>query len=163
MTKSSGAAPRQRSPHTGPAYEADVYSWALHQAELLREGRLAEADVANIAEEILDVGRSEYRELRSALARVIQHLLKWDFQPERRSPSWRNSIRVQRLHARQTLNENPGLRHKLDDILAEAYEMGVAYVVEDTGLDIEALPTRSPYDYDTIMTREISLSAGQSS
>lgn len=155
MAKSSDVQLQRRPTSAAPAYEADVYSWALHQAELLRTGRFAEADMANIAEEILDVGRSEYRALRSALARVIQHLLKWDFQPEWRSPSWRNSIRVQRLHARQTLKENPGLRHKLDEIVAEAYEMGIAYAVEDSGLEVEAFPARSPYDYDTIMTREI--------
>src|SRR5215207_6482370 len=104
------------------AYENDLYSWALHQSRLIQEGRLAEADLANIAEELADLGRSEYRELRSALARVIQHLLKWDFQADKRSASWRNSIEVHRVHARQTLHENPGLRHKLDEIVTGAYE-----------------------------------------
>ena len=139
------------------SYEHDYYSWTLDQARLIREGRIAEADLANIAEELVSLGRSEYNDLRSALARIIQHLLKWDFQADKRSPSWKNSIQVHRVHARQTLRENPGLRHKLDEIVAGAYELGVAFAVEDTGLAHRALPSSCPYTFDAIMTRDVGL------
>jgi len=59
-------------------YEADFYSWTFAQARLLREGRLSEADLPNIIEEIESLGRSEYASLEGSLARVVQHLLKWD-------------------------------------------------------------------------------------
>ena len=84
MSKLSGLTSK-RQPSAAPTYEADFYSWALRQARLVREGRLAEADLANIAEELADLGRSEYREMRSALARTLQHMLKWDYQPAKRS------------------------------------------------------------------------------
>ena len=74
------------------AKEADLYSWALRQAELLRAGRLSEIDAAAIAEEIDDVGKEEYHRLESALRVVMLHLLKWDHQPDRRSRSWTLSI-----------------------------------------------------------------------
>ena len=77
---------------TPVAKEADLYSWAVRQAELLREGRLAEIDAAAIAEEIDDVGEEEYHRLESALRVLMLHLLKWDHQPERRSRSWTLSI-----------------------------------------------------------------------
>ena len=48
-------------------YEADVVAWAQEQAALLRAGRFSEIDIANIAEEIEDVGKSEKRELASRL------------------------------------------------------------------------------------------------
>ena len=67
----------------------------MRQAELLREGRLAEIDAAAIAEEIDDVGEEEYHRLESALRVLMLHLLKWDHQPERRSRSWTLSIREQ--------------------------------------------------------------------
>ncbi len=44
-------------------YDAHFYAWANEQAALLRAGRLAEADIENIAEEIESMGRSEKREL----------------------------------------------------------------------------------------------------
>ncbi|HKN08290.1 MAG TPA: DUF29 family protein, partial [Pseudomonadota bacterium] len=58
------------------AKEADLYSWAVRQAALLREGRLTEIDAAAIAEEIDDVGEEEYHRLESALRVLMLHLLK---------------------------------------------------------------------------------------
>ena len=35
----------------GTSYDADIVTWAEEQATLLREGRLTEIDIVNIAEE----------------------------------------------------------------------------------------------------------------
>lgn len=59
-------------------------------------GRLAEADIEHIAEEIDSMGRTEKRELISRLTVRLLHLLKWRFQPGKRGPSWDASIRNQR-------------------------------------------------------------------
>ncbi|NCC29400.1 MAG: DUF29 family protein, partial [Gammaproteobacteria bacterium] len=40
-------------------YDRDFFAWANEQAALLRAGRLAAADIDNIAEEIESMGRSE--------------------------------------------------------------------------------------------------------
>ena len=58
-------------------YDTDFYAWTAEQAALLRAGRLSEADVENIAEEIESMGRSERRELVSRLTVLFVHLLKW--------------------------------------------------------------------------------------
>ena len=50
------------------AKEADLYSWARRQAELLRAGRLSEIDAAAIAEEIDDVGEEQYDKWRALSA-----------------------------------------------------------------------------------------------
>ena len=68
-------------------YDRDFYAWANEQAALLRAGRLSEADIENIAEEIESMGRSEKRDLVSRLTVVLLHLLKWQFQPSHRSNS----------------------------------------------------------------------------
>ena len=62
-------------------YDRDFYAWANEQAALLRSGKLAEADIENIAEEIESMGRSEKRELVNRLTVLLLHLLKWQFQP----------------------------------------------------------------------------------
>src|SRR5437870_7984656 len=98
---------RQRPASAGqePArYDRDLYSWAVEQAALLRAGRVAEADVLNIAEEIDDVGNELYFRLEAALRIILLHLLKWDHQPERRSRNWRSSILVQRNHVDKVLS-----------------------------------------------------------
>jgi hypothetical protein len=143
------------SPPAEPRYEADVYSWAVRQARLLREGRFQDADIANIAEEIESLGRNERSTLRSFAVRVIQHMLKWDYQPERRTCSWRTSIDIHRVHARQQLAENPGLKPQLPAILTGVYELGVAFAMDETDLERTTFPARCPYGWDEVMTRPI--------
>ena len=77
-------------------YEEDVLAWSEEQAALLRAGETAGLDWQNLAEEIESLGKSQKSELRSRLALVIQHLLKYKFQPGHRSRSWSTTIRVQR-------------------------------------------------------------------
>src|SRR5215204_4947801 len=66
-------------------YEDDVYSWALQQGDLLKRGRFDELDLTNLIDEVEDVSRREFDALESNLRIVLLHLLKWDYQPERRS------------------------------------------------------------------------------
>ncbi len=61
----------------GSAYEKDFYAWANEQAALLRSGKLAEADIEHIAEEIESMGKAEKRELVAGLTVLLLHLLKW--------------------------------------------------------------------------------------
>ena len=135
--------------------EADLYSWAVRQAELLREGRLAEIDAAAIAEEIDDVGEEEYYRLESALRVLMLHLLKWDHQPERRSRSWTLSILEHRRRARRQLLRSPGLKSELDDALTAAYEDARLEAASETGLPMRLFPPTRPFDYAEIMERPI--------
>ena len=56
------------------------------------------------------MGRAEKRELVSRLSVLLLHLLKWRYQPEKRSPSWEASIRVQRNRLADDLDDNPSLK-----------------------------------------------------
>src|SRR5271165_5942558 len=100
---------------TPAAKEADLYSWAVRQAELLRAGRLSEIDPVAIAEEIDDVGEEEYHRLESALRILMLHPLKWDHQQNRRSRSWTLTILERRPRAQRQLRRSPGLKSQLDD------------------------------------------------
>jgi hypothetical protein len=88
-------------------YETDVIAWAEEQAAFLRSGNLAALDIEHLAEEIEDVGKSERRELASRLAVLAAHLLKWQFQPNRRGNSWRRTIKEQRRAIAAHLIETP--------------------------------------------------------
>ncbi|WPL19317.1 hypothetical protein Thiowin_04434 [Thiorhodovibrio winogradskyi] len=74
------------------ACEADIIAWANEQAGLLRSRRFDQLDIAHLVEEIEDVGKSEQRELASRMAVLLAHLLKWAYQCERRTPSWKRTI-----------------------------------------------------------------------
>jgi hypothetical protein len=52
-------------------------------ARLLQEGQLSALDVANLLEEIEDMGRSEKRAVYSNLKILLIHLLKYSYQSEK--------------------------------------------------------------------------------
>jgi len=132
-------------------YERDFYAWAIEQAALLRAGRLAEADLENIAEEIESMGRSEKRELTNRLRVLLIHLLKWRHQPTLRSKSWRNTIAVQRDDIADHLADNPSLKDKLPQALSSAYRKATLEAATETGTDSSTFPSACPWTYDQIM------------
>lgn len=95
-------------------YERDYYAWSNEQVALLRAGKLAEADIGNIIEEIESMGRSERRELVNRLVVLLLRLLKWRYQPAFRGQSWRLSIKEQRIRLTAHLADNPSLKLRLD-------------------------------------------------
>src|SRR5712692_9395842 len=103
------------------AYDDDFFAWTEEQARLLRAGELAEIDALNLAEEIESVGRSDRREIRSRLIVLLAHLLKWRFQPDEESASWRATIREQRDQIELILEDSPSLRPVVTERLAKAY------------------------------------------
>lgn len=123
-------------------YETDVVAWANEQVELIRSGRFDKLDLTHIAEEIEDVGKSEQRELASRMAVLIAHLLKWQFQPSKRSKSWQFTIATQRKEVAYVLKEAPSLKTKFDDAswidLVWAKARGQAEL--ETGLEVSTFP-----------------------
>ena len=77
-------------------YDSDFYQWSQQQCHFLKSGQWNELDIANLAEEIEDIGKSLKQELESRLKGLLVHLLKWKYQPELRGNSWLYSIEEQR-------------------------------------------------------------------
>jgi hypothetical protein len=136
---------------TAELYEQDFYAWTNQQAGLLRAGKLSEADIQNIAEEIESMGRTEKRELVSRLAILLLHLLKWQYQPDRRGASWQATIRVQRRDLRRHLADNPSLKGKLAEAIADAYGNAVIEAGGDTGFPESIFPSACPWTFEQIM------------
>ncbi len=116
-----------------PLYDCDFYAWSREQAELLRAGNLAEADIEHIAEEIDSMGRTEKRELISRLSVLILQMLKWRYQPGKRGPSWEASILNQRDRIAVHLDDNPSLKPLLPQALATAYRAARREAIAETG------------------------------
>src|ERR1700748_2433978 len=90
-------------------YDTDLYQWTIEQADALRRRAVNELDYDNLAEEIESVGRSERREIRSRLEILLIHLLKWRYQPEKQSDSWRASVSEARQRIEDVLCDNASL------------------------------------------------------
>ena len=132
-------------------YEKDFYAWASEQVGLLRAGRLAEADVPHIIEEIESIGRSEKRELVNRLVVLLLHLLKWCYQPGLRGNSRRLSIKEQRIRLASHLDDNPSLQSMLDEAIEQAYRLAVIETERETGLPETIFPTTCPFSFPQMM------------
>jgi hypothetical protein len=137
-----------------PSHEKDVYGWAVHTAQLLRDKKMNEVDFDGIVEEIEALGRSEKHELVNRLSLVMAHLLKWQFQPNMRGHSWKYTIREQRKQAKYHWEDNPSLKGKLDEAIEKSYNLALDKAVKETGLDEKAFPAECPYTFDQIMNDE---------
>ena len=134
-------------------YDEDLYTWVQEQVTLLRAGRLTEIDAQNIAEELGDVGKSEFGKMQSALEVLLTHMLKWDHQPEKRTRSWENTIAIQRRHYSHVLADNPGLKPRRDEALDRAYELARLGASSETGMLTARFPAECPYDWVDILER----------
>jgi hypothetical protein len=135
-------------------YEQDFYAWANEQARLLRDGKLSEADIEHIAEEIESMGKSEKRELISRLTILLLHLLKWQFQPNRRSSSWETSIANTRDDLVDHLADNPSLRAQADAAITAAYRRAHREAISQTGFSGKTFPAICPWSFEQMMTED---------
>lgn len=137
-----------------PSHEKDVYGWAVHTAQLLREKKMNEIDFDNVIEEIEALGRSEKYELMNRLSLIISHLLKWQFQPTLRGHSWIYTIREQRKQVRYHLEDNPSLKNKLEETLIKAYNLAIDKAARETNLPANDFPPECPYSLEQIIDEE---------
>ncbi|UIF86281.1 DUF29 domain-containing protein [Cupriavidus sp. UYPR2.512] len=140
----------------GTSYETDVVAWAREQAALLRAGKLSAIDALHIADEIEDVGKSEQREFTSRMAVLLAHLLKWQFEPSRRSKSRQFTIGTQRKEVAYILNEAPSLGAKFNDDawLDIVWSKARGIANNEAGLDLDVLPEALPWTVDNVLSQE---------
>jgi hypothetical protein len=132
-------------------YDQDFYAWGLRTAELIQAGRFNEVDLEILADEISSMSRSDYREVSSRAAKILQHLLKWKYQPEKRTRSWTSTIVEQRIQIKSVLDESPSLRRKLLENLDKAYADAVEMAVSETGLPKTTFPETCPFTLEQVL------------
>ncbi|OCR01045.1 hypothetical protein BCD67_16855 [Oscillatoriales cyanobacterium USR001] len=133
-------------------YETDFYAWTQEQAEFLRNSKWSQLDLVNLIEEIESLGKQQRSELRNRLSILIGHLLKWEYQSNRRSRSWLNMIRVQRRDTQELLKENPSLKPYLNEALQKIYQNGRDFAAGETNLPIKTFPPECLYSLEEILS-----------
>ncbi len=135
---------------TTATYETDFYLWTQQQAALLRSGALSALDVEHLIEEIEDMGKRDRRAMGSYLRNILMHLLKWQYQPERRATSWQGSINSGRVELEVLLNESPSLNSQLLAALPDEYRRARKQASLETGLPLSAFPDECPFTLEHI-------------
>jgi len=137
----------------------DFYAWTQEQASALRQAAQARlnlpVDWTTVAEEVEQMGNSERAELVSAMARIIEHLLKLEHSPAtdpRRG--WRQSVEEHRLRVAIGLDLSPSLKSQLAFLASKAWRYGRKYAAQGLERDRFAerdLPAECPYTVDQIL------------
>jgi Domain of unknown function DUF29 len=140
-------------------YQTDYYAWTKQQAAELRKLAAARAnttlDLANLAEEVESLGRSDLATVRSQLRRIIEHLLKLEHSPAAEPRfGWRESV----IDARDVIPDviTATLRREVEAELAKSYQQGrrraeAALMRHGEPEAAHSLPADCPYSFDQII------------
>ncbi len=137
-----------------PTYEEDFVLWLEHQAELLRQGRVGELDLENLAEEVDDIGRSQRRAVESELTIILIHLLKYQFQPSKRSRSWLDTLLEHRGRLARDFRVSKSLRFHAETELADLYRLARKRAAVQTRLPLTTFPETSPYTLEQTLNED---------
>ena len=119
-------------------YQQDYYLWIEQTIELLQEQKFNEVDIANLIEEIKDRGKSEKRAITSNLKILLMHLLKYQYQSEKRSNSWLFTIVEHRQRIQELLETSPSLKSYYDQVFAKSYQDARELAAAETGLSLNS-------------------------
>lgn len=136
-------------------YEKDFLAWTDLTANLIRNRQFERVDWDNVIEEIEALGRSERDKLVSSLKVLIAHLLKRQFQPEKRSKSWENTIFRERSNIAESLEDTPSLQQFLSsEWITKAYNRGRRIAIQETELNEALFPENCPYNIEQVLDSE---------
>ncbi|KOR32141.1 hypothetical protein TI05_09150 [Achromatium sp. WMS3] len=142
-------------------YEKDFYSWIYRNINLLRQHNFEALDIDILIDELESMAKGDRRKLISHLMVLISHLLKWQFQPEQRSGSWRGSIRKQRIQIRKQLEDSPSLKNQLVTGINSAYPDSLKLAIEETGLKADTFPDECPYSITQLLNDDFYPQSGK--
>lgn len=127
-------------------YERDFNLWLEQQVTLLRARQFEELDTANLIEEVEAIARRDKREVKSRLTLLLIHLLKYQYQPSRRTQSWLDTLDEQRRQLGYIFEDSPSLYvNYVPTIIASCYETARHQATKQTGLPLETFPEHCPY------------------
>jgi hypothetical protein len=127
-------------PSLANRYDTDYVAWVAQTLAQLQAGDFDRVDWPNLLEEIEDMSRRQKDALESNLIVLLLHLLKWQYQAEMRSGSWKGSIREHRRRINKALQTSPSLRPYLLTIVDECYGEARLQAADETGLSVETFP-----------------------
>ncbi|MFB2972885.1 DUF29 domain-containing protein [Aerosakkonema sp. BLCC-F183] len=126
-------------------YDRDYCLWLETTAKLLRDRKLDLLDFEHLIEEIEDIGKDKRRELKNRSIVLLIHLLKYQYQPERRSSSWVSTIWEQYYQIESLLEDSPSLKPYYLEIFSDCYSKAVRAASTETKLSVKAFPSESPF------------------
>lgn len=132
-------------------YDTDFTLWVEQQVAALRDARLDQLDIANLIDELGGIVLCQKHALRSRLKVIIQHLLKCQYQPERKSDSWCATLDVQRERIGYILQSSPSLRRLVAEYADTEYPRAAKRAACETGLRRSIFPSTNPFTVEQLL------------
>ena len=133
-------------------YDTDLHAWAMTNAQLLRDGHYDLIDIKHLIEEIEDMGKSQQHAITSFLRNLLMHLLKWQYQADKQSRSWKFTIRNARQEIEDLLDDNPSLNRLPGEVLQRSYAKARQLAADETGISLTVFPEVCPYTIDQVLS-----------
>ncbi len=138
-------------------YDTDFYEWTQEMAKRLREHDTSALDWENIAEEIESMGKRDYRGLGSRVEVLLTHLLKWRFQPGKRSPSWLSTILTQRERIQAIVADSPSFRPRIAADMQREYTIARRKAALQTTIYLKNFPAECPWTFESALEEPLDL------
>ncbi|HLO86346.1 MAG TPA: DUF29 domain-containing protein [Nostocaceae cyanobacterium] len=135
-------------------HEQDYQLWLESTINQLKQRHFDAVDIDLLIEEIEEMGGSLKDALENNLIVVLAHLLKWKYQPEHRSGSWRGSIKEHRRRINKSIQKHPSLRKYYEGIFEDCYSPALDWAVEETGLSRDIFPQECPFTAEEVLDNE---------
>ncbi|MGB2925041.1 MAG: DUF29 domain-containing protein [Limnothrix sp.] len=132
-------------------YEKDFYLWIQQTSQNLSSKNFNDLDLENLIEEIEAMGRSEKTALASNLRILLMHLLKYKYQPEKRSNSWQYTIFEHRNRIQDIFESSPSLKRYYEEIFEKSYQKARQAASIGTGLPLSQFPEICPFTQAEIL------------
>jgi Domain of unknown function DUF29 len=135
-------------------YDRDFSLWIDTTVEQLKHKNLDNIDWENLIEEIESLGKSEKNALKSNLRILLMHLLKWEYQQDRRSNSWSYTITEHNIRIDNAFQDSPSLKSYFADIFDNCYQDARKLAAKETGLDINIFPVSCPFSQEDVLNSD---------
>jgi hypothetical protein len=129
-------------------YDQDFYLWIQATVQALQARDFAQLDLENLIEEVESMGRSEKHELKSRLVVLLMHLLKWRYQPQKQTESWRSTIAEQRICLELLLEDSPSLQPFCREVFATCYNKARIKAAQETEIALALFPLDPPFNLE---------------
>ena len=132
-------------------YNRDFVAWADEQALLLEQKRWYELDLVNLIAEVQDLGNRHRDALESQLTRLLMHLLKWQYQPQKRGNSWLLTVKDARRQIAKLIRKYPVLAVHVEKAFLECYLEAREIAADETGLFTNTFPLECQYPLEQVL------------
>jgi transcriptional regulator with XRE-family HTH domain len=139
------------------------YAWLLWHgkvalsADMMRRLRAElgiPLDLQRLAEEVESVRKTERRAVRRQLRLILSHLLKWCYQPDMRTDSWRSTIANGCVLVQEDLDDLPSLAPELPELSIWAYPRARGVAAQETGLSLATSPEACPWPIAQVLAED---------